>query len=112
MEPSAVVVDGVLGPEPPEQRQGFVEDLRAVTPLDPEGLLLDRVRDTEPEGRKRATVRQHVERRPLLGDERGRTAGQHRDAGAELDAPRTRGGEGQCQDRIGRRATDALGQPH
>ena len=56
--------------------------------LDAERLLLDRVHDAEPERGQRPPAREHVERRPLLRDERRAAAGQHRHARAELDLAR------------------------
>ena len=43
-----------------------------------------------PNAGQRAPAGEHVERRPLLGDERGAAAGEHRHARAELDLLRAR----------------------
>ena len=70
------------------QRERLVEDRRAVAARDAERLLLDRVRDAEPERGERAAAREHVERRPLLGEQRRAAAGEHLHARAELDPAR------------------------
>src|SRR5690606_2731190 len=60
-EERALVVDGVLGPDPPEQREGLVEALRPLGALDAEGLLLGGIDLAEPEGRQEAAAGEAVE---------------------------------------------------
>src|SRR5262249_9723522 len=71
VEPRAVVVDRVLHPESPDQRERLVEPVRPLTSLDAERLLFPRVRDAEAESGECPTAREAVEARPLLGDEHG-----------------------------------------
>ncbi len=59
--PTPLVVHVVLGPEPPQQREGLVEHRGAVGALDAEGLMLDWVDGAEADRRKEATAGQRVE---------------------------------------------------
>src|SRR5262249_1158221 len=69
-------------------------------PFDAERLLFARVGDAESEGRQRASARESVERRPLLGQHDGVAARQDLHARAELELLRAAGGDGGGDDRI------------
>ena len=111
LEVFADVVDGLLGPEPPDERQGFVEPRRPLLAVDPEHLLLHGVDHAEAERRQRPPAAEPIERGPRLGQQHRITAGKHLHAGAELELLRAAGCERQAHHRLGRRGCGALGQP-
>src|SRR5439155_6261253 len=111
METRAVVVDGVLRPEPAEERKYLVEPGRALLAGDTEGRLLVGCDDAEPKGGKDAPTREHVEGRPRLREQRGIAPGEHLHARAELQPGAAAGRDREADDRIGRRRTDPLGEP-
>ena len=111
VEARAVVVDGVLQPQAPDQRQGLVEPRRPLAACHAEGLLLVGVGDAETEGRQEPPAREAVEAGQLLGQHHGVAAGQHQDAGAELQLLRASRGERHAHDRVGGLAAEALGEP-
>ena len=99
VEVVAVVVDVVLGPQPPDQGQRLVEDRRTLVAGDAERLVLRGDRVAEPERGKRPAAREPVEAGPGLREQRRVAAGEHLDARAELQARRAAGGERQPDQR-------------
>ena len=85
VEALAVVIDLVLEPEAPDERERLLEPRRALLAGHPECLLLGGVRDAETERREQATLAEQVEARELLGEEDGVAAGEHLHARAELE---------------------------
>src|SRR5262249_5384050 len=70
-----------------------VEPRAALLARDAERLLLPRIDDAEAERRQRASLREHVERRPLLREEHRVAPRQRLHARAELQLPGPPGGE-------------------
>ena len=64
-----------------------------------------------PNAGQQPAAREHVEARPLLGQQRRVAAGQHLHAGAELQLLRAPGREREPDDRVGRVAAHPLRQP-
>ncbi len=111
VEPLTVVVDAVLEPQAPDERQRLVEPRRPLGPGDAERLLLVDVGDAEPERRQEPAVREPVEAGHLLGDQNGVPAGQDHDGRAELETRGAAGGEGHGDDGVGGLTADPLGDP-
>ena len=111
MEQRSVVIDRVLGPQAPHERQRLVEPRRPLPALDAERLLLVCVRDAETESRQQPPARHPIEARHRLRHQDGIASGQHHDARAELQLLGTARGVRHAHDGIGRFAADPFREP-
>jgi hypothetical protein len=111
VEVLAVVVDVVLGPQPPDQAHRLVEQPGALASLHPEGPVLGGDRRPQPDRGQQPAAGQPVECGQLLGQHNRVAAGDHQHAGPQLELAGAAGGHGQGDERIGGRAGQALAQP-